>query len=83
MSDEPRWLSPKRASVQYGLGLTSLYALLADGRLNSTKIGARRLISVSSLNELFAASTQMPLTGAGKRKGTVTSASAATPSCGR
>lgn len=34
-----------------GLGLTTLYAMLGDGRLRSTKIGGRRLIFVDSIEK--------------------------------
>lgn len=36
-----------------GLGRTSIYALIASGRLESRSVGRRRLILVSSLRELF------------------------------
>ena len=34
-----------------GLGLTTLYAMLGDGRLRSTKVGRKRLIIADSLEE--------------------------------
>lgn len=38
-----------------GLGRTTLYAAIADGRLASTTVGRRRLISVASLRQLVEA----------------------------
>jgi hypothetical protein len=68
MSDEAKWIPPKRAKQQYGLGLTSIYALLGDDRLVSVKIGGRRLISVASLEALFANPDAGRISGDGTRK---------------
>ena len=38
-----------------GLGKTTLYSLLADGKITSTRIGTKRLIHVDSLRQLLGA----------------------------
>jgi excisionase family DNA binding protein len=38
-----------------GLGKSSIYELIKDGKLSTTNIGRRRLIRFSSLEELIAA----------------------------
>jgi excisionase family DNA binding protein len=37
-----------------GIGRTNLYALLSQGKLESVKIGKRRLVRVSSIHALIA-----------------------------
>jgi hypothetical protein len=51
---KPKWIKPRRASAIYCIGLTTLYQLLNQGLLDTKKIGASRLISVESLEQLFA-----------------------------
>ena len=43
----------KEASKASGLGPTTIYALISDGTLESTKVGRRRLILVRSLRKLI------------------------------
>jgi excisionase family DNA binding protein len=43
------------AAKALGLGRTSIYAMMADGRLASFKLGRRRLIEVDSIRRLVAA----------------------------
>ena len=54
MDIEPKWIKPKRASAEYCIGLTKVYELLNQGLLETKKLGASRLISVESLDRLFA-----------------------------
>jgi excisionase family DNA binding protein len=49
---KPLWVSPRRASRVTGIGITRLYELLNEGRIKSTKIGRKRLISYASLEAL-------------------------------
>jgi hypothetical protein len=51
-SDEPLVVSPRRASQLAGLGITSLYKAINDGRLQSTVVHGRRLITLKSLKKL-------------------------------
>jgi hypothetical protein len=48
----PRWVRPHRASEMYDIGLTKLFQLIKDGRVESRKIDGMRLISVVSLETL-------------------------------
>jgi excisionase family DNA binding protein len=43
------------AAEALGLGRTSIYALINDGRLETIKIGRRRLIKVNSIHRLLEA----------------------------
>jgi hypothetical protein len=43
---------PQRASDMYDIGLTKLFQLIKDGRLESRKVDGMRLISVVSLETL-------------------------------
>ena len=45
--------SVKDASELTGLGKTTLYALLAEGKITSIRIGSKRLIHVESLHRLL------------------------------
>jgi excisionase family DNA binding protein len=47
--------SIKEASELTGLGKTTLYSLMAEGKITSTQIGKKRLIHVDSLRRLLAA----------------------------
>ena len=43
------------AAKALGLGRTSIYAMIADGRLESFKLGRRRLVTVASIRRLATA----------------------------
>ena len=43
------------AAKALGLGRTSIYALINEGRLESIKIGRRRLVKVESIRQLLEA----------------------------
>jgi len=45
--------SPAEAAAATALGLTTIYAMMKDGRLKRVKIGSRTLIPRSSLEALF------------------------------
>ncbi|MBX9925504.1 MAG: helix-turn-helix domain-containing protein [Hyphomicrobiaceae bacterium] len=45
--------SIKGTAAALGLGRTSIYALINEGRLESIKIGRRRLIKVESIRQLL------------------------------
>jgi hypothetical protein len=62
-----KWIKPRRTSDEYGIGLTKLYELLNRGLLETKKIGTSRLISVESLDRLFADPEPVPAPG-GRRK---------------
>jgi excisionase family DNA binding protein len=43
------------AAKALGLGRTSIYAMIADGRLEAFKLGRRRLVKVDTIRRLVAA----------------------------
>ena len=43
------------AAHALGLGRTSIYAMIADGRLEAFKLGRRRLVKAESIRQLIAA----------------------------
>lgn len=43
------------AAKALGLGRTSIYAMIADGRLEAFKLGRRRLVKADSIPRLIAA----------------------------
>lgn len=47
-------LSVPQARARLGIGATTMYGLIRDGRVRSIKIGSRRLIPESSLAEYVA-----------------------------
>jgi len=47
--------SPKEVAEITGLGMTTIYACLGDGRLESVKVGKRRLIKLASVEKLLEA----------------------------
>ena len=51
---EPLAVSIKDAAKALGLGRTSIYAMIADGRLEAFKIGRRTLVRVESITRLVA-----------------------------
>lgn len=52
-SDEKRALRVKEASALYGLSRSTLYVLMAAGKLGAVKIGGRRLIPRDALESLL------------------------------
>lgn len=51
---EPLAISIKDTAKTLGLGRTSVYALIAQGRLEAIKIGRRTLVRVESIRLLVA-----------------------------
>ena len=49
---EPLLCSIPEAAQTLAIGRTKLYQMLADGELMSAQIGARRLVTVESINAL-------------------------------
>lgn len=49
---EPIAISVSDAATALGLGRTSIYALIKDGRLETIKLGSRRLIMAASIHRL-------------------------------
>lgn len=45
--------SVQEAGIATGLGRTKIYELIAEGRIKSTRVDCRRVISVASLRELI------------------------------
>lgn len=43
------------AAKALGLGRTSIYAMIADGRLEAFKLGRRRLVTTESIRKLVSA----------------------------
>ena len=52
---EPLALSINDTAKVLGLGRTSIYSMIAEGRLESFKLGRRTLIRVESIRRLVAA----------------------------
>ncbi|MDT8333361.1 helix-turn-helix domain-containing protein [Roseomonas gilardii] len=52
---EPYSVTVKQAREMTGLGNTTVYALIRDGRLKSVKLGKRTLILTDSIKALLAA----------------------------
>jgi excisionase family DNA binding protein len=50
-----RALRPREAQQALGLGKTTIYALMRDGRLPSVRVGAARLIPIEAIEALIAA----------------------------
>ena len=55
---EPLALSPREAAKALSIGRTSLYSLIAQGRIPSARIGNRRVIPVDGL-KVFLASCEV------------------------
>ncbi len=49
----PRYLKVSAAATYCGLGRSTLYELLADGRVRSHKVGSARLIDRESLDQFI------------------------------
>ena len=52
MNIEPIAISVNTAARTLGIGRTSIYALLKDGRLDAIKIGRRTLLTTASIRRL-------------------------------
>lgn len=53
---EPLALSINDAAKTLGLGRTSIYAMISDGRLTTFKVGRRTLVRMESIRRLIDAS---------------------------
>lgn len=51
---EPIAVSIKDAAKALGIGRTSIYAMIGDGRLETFKLGRRTLVRVESIQKLAA-----------------------------
>ncbi len=49
----PRLVSVKDAARLLGIGVTKVYELISDGLLDTISIGARRLVTLSSIDALI------------------------------
>jgi excisionase family DNA binding protein len=52
-TQERRALSIREAARTCGLSRATIYRLIADGKLATSKIGARRLVPVSAIDALL------------------------------
>lgn len=52
---EPLALSINDTATALGLGRTSIYAMISDGRLEAFRLGRRRLVRMESIKRLVAA----------------------------
>lgn len=50
---EPMTISIAAARDALGLGTTTIYGLISDGRLDTVKVGRRRLVTVASIKRLI------------------------------
>lgn len=57
---EPITISIRAACQAVGVGVTTLYQLINDGRLETVTIGQRRLVKVSSIRRLIGDTEQEP-----------------------
>ena len=48
----PLFVSIKQTGEALNIGRTSVYALIRDGRLDTLKMGRRRLVTVASIKRL-------------------------------
>jgi excisionase family DNA binding protein len=64
---KPLSVSVKRAMEITGLRTTTIYALIGQGKLESTKVGGKRLIRYDSIEKLVAATPHQPISR--KKKG--------------
>jgi excisionase family DNA binding protein len=55
---ERRALSIKEAAQSCGLSRATVYRLIADGKLTTFKIGARRLVPVNALDAMLSGGAQ-------------------------
>ncbi len=51
---QPICITPEEAANVLGIGRTFVYELIANGRLESIKLGRRRLIPMEALERLIA-----------------------------
>lgn len=54
---EPLAISINETARALGLGRTSIYAMIADGRLEAFKLGRRTLVRMESVRQLVASNT--------------------------
>lgn len=54
---EPIAISVTDAARALSLGRTSIYALIKEGRLDTVKLGSRRLIKTASIRKLIEAAS--------------------------
>lgn len=52
---EPLVISINETAKVLGLGRTSIYAMIGDGRLETFKLGRRTLVKTASIRRLFEA----------------------------
>lgn len=52
---EPLAISINETAKVLGLGRTSIYSMIGDGRLETFKLGRRRLVKTASIRRLFEA----------------------------
>jgi excisionase family DNA binding protein len=50
----PRLVSIKQATFELGIGRTSIYQLIAEGKLKTARIGRRRFIAAEAIEEFIA-----------------------------
>ena len=60
-------LTPEEAAQALGIGRTFMYSLLASGRIESIKLGRRRLIPTEALERLVAEERERQATENGGR----------------
>lgn len=51
---EPLAVSIKDAAKALGVGRTTIYAMIADGRLDAFKVGRRTLVRMASIRRVIA-----------------------------
>jgi excisionase family DNA binding protein len=53
-------LSIDQAAVLTGVGRTTVYAAIGDGRIRSIKVGRRRLVPASAISDLLSSESKGP-----------------------
>ena len=57
---QQEWAKPGVVGKPFGLGRTTVFRLLSEGKIKSAKIGKIRLVSVDSLREYIESRAQAP-----------------------
>lgn len=57
----PACLSVEDTALQLGIGRTSVYALIKEGKLGSVKLGRRRVVPLQAITEMLQRMATLPL----------------------
>jgi len=60
MKEGPLLLTPEAAAERLSVGRTTMYGLIASGRIQSVKIGRARRVLATALTEYVSSLTEQP-----------------------